>query len=216
MDTLTPQLDLKTLMDIHKREIFASLHCHKPGTIQEFHPATQTATISINHKAVVGDVIMDYPMLYEVPVFVPAGGNAALTMPIREGDSCLVLFSDRDIDAWFSQGYTDATPPTPRKHNIADGFAIVGFRPKTNPLTDYNPAGVELRNADGRVVIDDEGFISIRRGNNDLHELIKKLIDCLKTFKVISTDEKKIISVTYEDTSIALDDIKTKFGELLK
>jgi hypothetical protein len=62
--------------------------------------------------------------------------------------------------------------------------------------------------------LNEEGFISIQKGNNDLHELIKKLIDRLKEFKVISGTGTT--SVTDEDTSIALDAIKTKFGELLK
>jgi hypothetical protein len=163
MESFAAQLDLKTLLSIHKRELFTSLHCLKSGTIQEFFPETQTSTITINHKFMLGETIGDYPELVDVPVFVPAGGQAALTMPIQKGDFCIVLFSDRDISAWLTHGKTDALPPTRRKHSIADGFAIVGFRPKTNPLADYNPAGVELHNADGRVVIN-EGSTSFIMG----------------------------------------------------
>jgi hypothetical protein len=214
MEQYVATLDLKTLLDIHKNEIFTSLHCLKSGTIQEFSPETQTATITINHKFMLGETIGDYPKLVDVPVFVPAGSQAALTMPIQKGDFCIVLFSDRDIGAWLTHGKTDALPPTRRKHNIADGFAIVGFRPKTNSLENYNPTSAELRNADGKVAIDENGFISMQRGNADLHKMIKKLIDCLDAFKVVSGSGT--ISTTTPDTKTELADIKTQFGELLK
>lgn len=102
MEQYVATLDLKTLLDIHRNEIFTSLHCLKPGTIQQFFPEIQTATITINHKFMLGETIGDYPELVDVPVFVPAGGQSALTMPITKGDFCIVLFSDRDISAWLT------------------------------------------------------------------------------------------------------------------
>lgn len=47
-------------------------------------------------------------------------------MPIKVGDECLVIFSDRCIDTWFTTGKTAALPST-RMHNIADGFVLVGL-----------------------------------------------------------------------------------------
>jgi len=212
MNTSASQIDLKTLMDIHKREIFTNLHCHKLGTIQEFDPDTQTATITINHKADVGGVITDYPELYDVPVFVPAGGGAALTMPIAKGDPCLVLFSDRDIGTWFSQGYTDAVPPTRRKHSIADGLAIVGFRPSTNPVPDYNADDAELRNEGAVLAACDDGLVRIQSKNGEsLHGLLAELITCLENLTMDTNTGKRITP-----TDADLTNIKSKLDNLLQ
>ena len=46
---------------------------------------------------------------------------------VNPGDACLVIFADRDIDAWFESGEAEV-PPSGRMHNLSDGFAFVGFR----------------------------------------------------------------------------------------
>ena len=51
---------------------------------------------------------------------------------VHEGDACLVVFADRDIDAWFESGETEV-PPSGRMHSLSDGFAFVGFRPRVIP-----------------------------------------------------------------------------------
>ena len=224
MKAQTSTLDLKALLDIHEREIFTNLHCHKLGIIEKFYHETQTADIQIIHKAVVGESTIEYPKLYDVPVFVPAGGEAALTMPITNGDTCLVLFSDRDMDTWLVQGKTDEVPPSRRKHDITDGLAIVGFRSKKRPITDYNPTEVELRNASGRVAIDEKGVVSIKNDNSNLLDTLITLIDCLKEFTVVNTvpipstatPAETIPSKTNAAMLPKLEDIKTKFKELLK
>ena len=214
MNPLVSKLDLKTLLDIHKNDIFTSFHCHKLGTIHEFYPDTQTADIKILHKAVVDGEPVEYPTLADVPVFVPAGStgnNAALTMPVNKGDTCLVLFSDRDMDAWLVQGKTDAIPPTQRKHDITDGLAIVGFRPKTNPIPDYNADAVELRNADGKVAIAGDGLINIRNDKSNLHELLLGIIKGLKDLQVNTNSGLRVFPATGD-----LEQLESKLGKLLK
>jgi hypothetical protein len=216
MDALASQLDLKTLMEIHKREIFTTLHCHKLGTIQEFDPATQTASITINHKAVVGDEVKDYPMLYEVPVFVPAGGDAALTMPVQKGDSCLVLFSDRDINTWFSTGRADAAPPTRRKHSIADGLAIVGFRPSTNPVKDYDTEQAVMRNKGSSISVAEDVSvfsarkISIKNQSQDLKQLLNNLLNILDGWRDTDNDTPNPATIA------AIASVRQQLGELMK
>ena len=54
---------------------------------------------------------------------------------VHEGDACLVIFADRDIDAWFESGEAEV-PPSGRMHSLSDGFAFVGFR--TRRIVDEN------------------------------------------------------------------------------
>lgn len=66
------------------------------------------------------------PLLRDVPVFMP------VLFEIQEGDACMVIFADRDIDAWFETGEAEV-PPSGRMHSLSDGFAFVGFRPRVIP-----------------------------------------------------------------------------------
>ena len=113
-------------MQALKQEIFESLHCALPGTVVSFDAETQTAVIQ---PAVRTGSDVDLPLLRDVPVFMP------VSFEIQEGDACLVIFADRDIDSWFETGEAEV-PPSGRMHSLSDGFAFVGFRTRGN--TDEN------------------------------------------------------------------------------
>ena len=98
-----------------KKEIFASLHCALPGIVESFDAASQTACI----RPAVRRSSVALPVLRDVPVF--AGCEAS------PGDACLVIFADRDTDAWFD-GEDNAAPASGRMHSLSDAFAFVGFR----------------------------------------------------------------------------------------
>ena len=108
-ETLTPA-EVSAL----KKEILSSLHCALPGTVETFDADTQTAVI---RPAVKG-----MPLLRGVPVFMP------WRFDVFPGDLCLVIFADRDIDAWLESGEPE-DPASGRMHSLSDGFAFIGFRP---------------------------------------------------------------------------------------
>jgi hypothetical protein len=212
MNQTFANIDSATLLDMHAERAAAALHCHKPGTIESFNPERQTASVRINHKAKWNGLTVDYPLLVDVPVFVHSGGTASLTMPVKPGDTCLILFSDRDIDAWFSTGATDAVPPSQRIHSIADGFALVGFRSAANPVAGYHPDDAELRN-NGAVVAVNQ-LVSIRTENENLGELLSDLIDSLTSW--VDTNPETKGDKPNGDTISALKAIKSRIPNLLK
>lgn len=125
--------NLPAILAAHKADIFANFHCIKIGKIEKVTPAEQTVEVSLTmRRAAFDGTSTEYPLLVDVPYFVLQGGGAYIDMPITAGDYCLVLFSDRDIDTWWSTAnVTD--PATTRKHDLSDGIAIVGLNPKTSP-----------------------------------------------------------------------------------
>lgn len=163
-----PALRLETpgLTDLFankKRELLSEINCVSLGTIRSFDAEKQTAQISINYKRVItrpsrgvgilsGNVYIDYPVLVNCPVVFLFGGQGNLTFPIAAGDTCLVLFADRDIDAWFSSGQ-DSAPNSDRMHDLSDGIALVGIRSALNAMADYLENGVQLRHVDARLVL---------------------------------------------------------------
>ncbi len=126
-----PDLD-DTLKEL-KNEIFANINCVQIGKIEKVN-SNQTVEIQIQVKRRVnGDVTKDYPLLVDCPYFVLSGGGAYIDMPIKKGDSCIILFNDRNIDNWWSTENVKE-PADRRKHNLSDGIALVGINSSVNPL----------------------------------------------------------------------------------
>lgn len=168
--------DLRALLNAHRDEIFASLNCHQTGTVVSFDAEKQTAVVSTNARRVIYDRpktengelpqtprIIDYPLLTDVPVFFASGGNARLTLPITAGDTCLLMFNDRDIDAWWASGQV-VEPNSPRMHSLSDAMAIVGIRSQANKVDDYEAKNAVLRFGDSIVRLQPDGKIEVISG----------------------------------------------------
>ena len=133
MDEEKRQEELQAL----KRDIFDSLHCALPGKVVSFDAESQTAVIQPAVMERRGQSsrswdgtsrarpLVPFPLLRDVPVFMP------VPFEVNPGDACLVIFADRDIDAWFETGEAEVTL-SGRMHSLSDGFAFVGFRTRGN------------------------------------------------------------------------------------
>lgn len=142
--------DLSDVLQNFKDDIMKSLNAVQVGQVEAFNASRQTVSVKIAIKQVIDELpdgtrtFQEMPLMMECPMIFLGGGDAHLTMPIQQGDSCIVLFNDRDIDNWFIEGGIKA-PNTKRKHDLSDAFAIVGVRNLQNALTDYPTDAVRLR-----------------------------------------------------------------------
>lgn len=121
-----------------------SMNCHQVGEIVSFDASTQTAEVQIKMMKMKNGKLQDYPILIDCPCVVLGGGQGRVTFPITAGDSCLVLFNDRDIDNWYAGGQK-MLPRTERKHSYSDAIALVGVHNLQNKITDYLVDGTELK-----------------------------------------------------------------------
>lgn len=159
--------NLAATMQAVLRAAKLSINCVQVGTIVAFDPANQTASISIAMKAITGinedgtKVLQDYPVLLECPVMVLQGGSNHITFPITAGDSCIILFNDRQIDEWLNFG-DGRDPKASRFHDISDGIAIVGLNPFTKSIADFFTAGIQiLHNAGSKIELSDDLIASV-------------------------------------------------------
>lgn len=141
---------INDLLDARIKQALSSLFCIGVGTIQSYDSTTQMADITLNYKRVVKDVefaknnidtvdkIIEYPKLTKCPVVFLGGGVSRLTFPIAVGDPCVVFFADRDLDTYIETGLKVNPPNTQRTHSINDAIAMVGIRPNSAPLADFN------------------------------------------------------------------------------
>ena len=134
------------------------IRCAMPGIIISFDPATQTATVqpAIKMRVNLGEGVkqMDLPPIANVPVVLPfaQGAGLLLTLPIRAGDECLIVFSDRSIDNFMQSGGVQPTvatanedTTTPRSHSLADAICIPGIISNPQAVPEYNTDNIELR-----------------------------------------------------------------------
>lgn len=175
------------VLNLFKKQIFLDLNSHHLATIQSFDPDNQTVTATINYKktdfqfdpvtGLYNQVLVPYPLLADVPVIVLGGASAKLTFPIAQGDECILLFNDRDIDNWFQSGQVSGNA-TGRLHSFADGVALVGLNSLNNLIQDYDPDRTVLRNGNAGVGVGLEKikiFNEITTLNTLLQNILTKL-----------------------------------------
>lgn len=171
------------------RGIAGGLYFCRPGYIEKFDAENQLAEVTpavmLKYSA---DDSVEYrkmPKLINVPVVVPFVQTLglALTLPIRPGDECLLVFADRFIDDFIENGAQSgcAKPEAkggrnsntePRAHHLTDAICIPGIVTQPQILPDWNTEAVEIRNRprtayislrpDGDIAIRTVGNIAIR------------------------------------------------------
>ena len=113
------QEQLRVLLDVRAAEINTCL----PAVIEDYDTGTKRATVQIlpMRKHVKGDVLV--PELLDLPVQQPSAGRLYLGFEPKQGDECLVIFSQREAETAKETGQVYELRYS-RMHNISDGFVI--------------------------------------------------------------------------------------------
>ncbi len=133
----------------------------RPGIIKQFYPTSQRAdvVVGIKYKKPVKDGKAEYeelPLILNVPIAMQYSPNAGLasTFPIREGDPCTLIFSDRMINQYIQRREvslpeecgTDNVTTQPRQHKMEDAMCFPGVICKRDVLPNWNNDAWEIRN----------------------------------------------------------------------
>ena len=115
---------LQNALQALKQDILSSLHVAMPGIVESYDSSAHTATVqpALRRRTRSGTVLTA-PLLRQVPVFVPSPD-----FTVSPGAHCLLIFADFCIDGWAESGQP-VLPPSPRRHDLSDAFALVGFYP---------------------------------------------------------------------------------------
>ena len=137
-----------------------------PGVVDAFDPATQLVKVvpAVQMRVVVDgrEQFITLPPLVNAPLVFPFASVAgfALTLPVRSGDPCLILFSQRAIDNWLERG--GVQPPEEgvgsRHHDLTDALVLMAPSPLPGVLGSWQTDAIELRNRarDARVTVRDD------------------------------------------------------------
>lgn len=68
--------------------------------------------------------IQEYPSLLSIPVQFPSSSSSALTFPLHQGDTVILVFSQKGLDVFKSGSQTAHDPVDMRGFDKRDAFAI--------------------------------------------------------------------------------------------
>lgn len=106
-------------------------------SVEEIEDSLVAVKPAINEVTLGGEVV-SWPEIIDVPVVFPCSTTSAITFPIIEGDTVLLVFSmrgmdewkrdDGDLDRWKKGDGGMVTPQDRRNHSLQDAIAIPGLR----------------------------------------------------------------------------------------
>lgn len=154
---------LKTRTEVYRQALAqhgCDLRVATPAVVQSFNAEEQTVTVQPALLEVIRldrrPTPMPLPLLEDVPIVIPRAGGYALTLPVKPGDECLIIFADMCIDGWWQSGAANGPEPQAevRRHDLSDGFALLGPWSQPRVLPSYSTTSAQLRTEDGLTVID--------------------------------------------------------------
>lgn len=132
-----------------------------PGEVTKYDAATQKAEVQPLLKHPLPDGKSEsLPVITDVPVIWPRAGKALLSFPLSKGDGVLLVFTDRSLDEWTSDG-GQVCPEDPRTHDLNDAVAIPGLYP-FNERSDADPEDVLLKFGDTELRIEPSGNFEVK------------------------------------------------------
>ena len=132
-----------------------------PAIVDEFDSVTQrvSATPAIMAKVVKPDSTVQYiqcPKITNIPLAITKGGGLKITYPIKTGENCTLLFSQRSIDNFLIEGGiqrpfdTDAPATTTlRCMDMTDAMCFPGVITNKEAIANYATDAIEIRNESG-------------------------------------------------------------------
>jgi hypothetical protein len=142
----------------------ASVYTALPGKVTRYYSEKQTADVQLQIKDHDIDedgrpVFKSYPVLPNVPIAFPRGGDFFMSFPMSPGDYVLIVFCRSAIDQWRAKG-VETAPGDLRHHSLTGAVAYPGLYPRTRNLTD---------NSEENLVIGKEEGLTVHLTDEEMH-----------------------------------------------
>ncbi len=164
-----------------------------PALIEKYDFKTQKANVRINIKPY-QNIDIDYPVLPNIPVVFPSSGGASLTMPVKKGDGCLLVFCNLDIKNWLLGG-DNIKASTARKHHLSDAVAIIGLNQFSKQSNAENNDDLLISYSGSKIRLKNGGIIDIHNAKELNIQTENVVINC-KNATISASDNASIECAT--------------------
>ena len=128
------------------------VHVSMIGKIESYDPSTNRASITPVGSFTAPDwQEIPYPTIHNVPLQYPCGngGKSGCTFPVKMGDTCIIIFSDHQIENFLSGEKSDDM----RNHSLNDAYAIPTLFSASVPTLKSNPNDVCIFHDGAKIVL---------------------------------------------------------------
>lgn len=129
-----------------------NIHVSMIGKIESYNPQTNRASITPVGTMTCPDwQELPFPTIHNVPIQYPCGngGKSGCTFPIKQGDTCIIIFADHQIENFLSGEKSDDM----RNHSMNDAYAIPTLFSDSVPTVKSNPNDVCVFNEGALIVL---------------------------------------------------------------
>ncbi len=181
---------MSSLVDLIQNAISVeteNIHTCVPGKFLSYDYKTQKCSVQpLLRKVYIEKTAVNLPVIENVPVVFPRSSSAGITFPIHKGDKCLIIFCERSIDEWKSQGEI-STPQDPRRYDLSDAIAIPGLFSFSDKSLSSNNTDVEIHNKSFVISLTGSGKVKIiGKSGFDLLKVLDEFFTQVKSLKVIT------------------------------
>ncbi len=163
----TPELEelIRDAFDFMARDIHVAL----PAQVESFDEKKQTVSVQplIKRRDFLdtkkAKQVTRLPVINGVPVIFPRAGGYVMTMPVKKGDTVLLVFSHRSLEVWQKNG-GEVDPGDTRHHQVSDAVAIVGLHDDAHPIKDFKNDRLVLGKEGGPTIEVAEKEINLKAG----------------------------------------------------
>ncbi len=128
-NSITGQPDWIHILEGITQKTGYELNCVRIGIVQNVYYDDLTVDVQIANKRTLNlnkdgtQNVKDFPLIRAKIAYC----NPFITFPVSQGDECVMLFSDREIESWFINGGVNPEG-YPRMHALTDCVALFGIR----------------------------------------------------------------------------------------
>ena len=133
------------------------IHTAIPARVLEFDPSTACGTVLPLTKMILSDgTEIEYPQIFEVPFVFPQSAGVCIAFPVKEGDTCLLVFCENAVDRWRGSGTLDSQV----KFSLTNAVAIPGlFARPSDLITEATQSNAVVVGAGStRIKVDSSGI----------------------------------------------------------
>lgn len=128
--------NLFNVLEALKNNIYCNINCVKVASVVSFDIDTLVSCCQIKGKRLLGlkkdgnQELTDYPLIYAKTYFL-GYGDIGITHPIVAGVEGILLFSDRELETWYTTGES-GNLAYDRTHDLSDAIFICGLCSQPN------------------------------------------------------------------------------------